>query len=358
MDYSNKIKKTIKSLEQISKNQGVDLNQEIDSLEKKLTRIQPDQYSEWQQEKKEHSPWDRVKIARTLERPKPQDYIHYLIKDFVPLQGDRLGHDDQAILGGIGYLKDIPVTAISTRRGKELKGNMDANFGMPHPEGYRKALRLAKQAEKFKRPVLFFVDTPGAFCGIGAEERGISEAIARNLFELSDLNVPTLTVITGEGGSGGALALSVANKIYMMENSILSVISPEGCASILFKDSSRAEQAAESLRLTAYDLFELGVVDEIQKETDDFNSNPEPTLKELEEALYNDIFHFSFMDEEKMKEQRYNKYRSIGFFETDKNQLPEKILNTVNGNGKATGKKPGSSGTNVLKDIARLLGLK
>jgi len=358
MDYTSKIKKTIKSLEQISKNQGVDLNEEINSLEKKLTKIDPEKYTEWQEKKKGHTPWERVKIARTLERPKPQDYIEHLIQDFIPLHGDRLGHDDNAIVGGIGYLKDIPVTAISTRRGKELKGNMDANFGMPHPDGYRKALRLAKQAEKFNRPVLFFVDTPGAYCGIGAEERGISEAIARNLFELSDLNVPAFTVITGEGGSGGALALSVSNKIYMMENAILSVISPEGCASILFKDSARAEQAAESLRLTAYDLFELGIADEIQKEREDFNSNPQPTMKDLEENLYNDIFHFSFMDKEKMKTQRYNKYRSIGFFETDKNQLPEKILNTVNGNGDQSGKKTNGHSGNFLKDMARLLGLK
>lgn len=355
MEYTNKIKKTIKSLEQISKSQGVDLNEEINSLEKKLTKIQPEKYSEWQEQKKGHTPWERVKIARTLERPKPQDYIEYLIQDFIPLHGDRLGHDDNAILGGIGYLKDIPVTAISTRRGKELKGNMDANFGMPHPEGYRKALRLAKQAEKFKRPVVFFVDTPGAFCGIGAEERGIAESIARNLFELSDLNVPTFTVITGEGGSGGALALSVSNKLYMMENAIFSVISPEGAASILFKDASKAEQAAESLRLTAYDLFELGIVDEIQKETEDFDTNPQPTMQELEKMLYNDIFHFSFMDEEKMKDQRYNKYRSIGFFETDKNQLPDKILNEVNKNG---GAKTAAEGKTFLKELARLLGLK
>lgn len=355
MEYTNKIKKTIKSLEQISRTRGVDLNEEINSLEKKLSKVQPEKYTEWQEQKKGHTPWERVKIARTLERPKPQDYIEHLIKDFVPLHGDRLGHDDNAILGGIGYLKDIPVTAISTRRGKELRGNMDANFGMPHPEGYRKALRLARQAEKFKRPVIFFVDTPGAYCGIGAEERGISEAIARNLFELSDLNVPTFTVITGEGGSGGALALSVSNKLYMMENAILSVISPEGCASILFKDASKAEQAADSLKLTAYDLFELGIVDEIQKEAEDFDTNPQPTLQELEKMLYNDIFHYSFMDEQKMKNQRYNKYRSIGFFETDKNQLPEKILNGASGNGKASG---GEGGAGFLKELARLLGLK
>ncbi len=355
MEYTNKIKKTIKSLEQLSKSQGVDLNEEISSLEKKLSKIQPEKYSEWQDQKKRRTPWERVKIARTLERPKPQDYLEMIIKDFIPFHGDRLGHDDHAIVGGIGYLKDIPVTAISTRRGKDLKGNMEANFGMPHPEGYRKALRLAKQAEKFRRPVLFFVDTPGAYCGIGAEERGIAEAIAKNLYELSDLNVPILTVITGEGGSGGALALSVANKIYMMENAVLSVISPEGCASILFKDASKAEEAAASLRLTAYDLYEMGIIDEIQGEKDDFNDNPQPTLKELEQKLYNDIFHYAFMDEEKMKDQRYQKYRSIGFFETDKNQFPEKILPGTNAN-----KNKGNSqkGNHFFRDLRRLFGLK
>jgi acetyl-CoA carboxylase carboxyl transferase subunit alpha len=353
MDYTNKIKKTIKSLEQLSKTQGLDLNDEINSLEKKLANIYPEQDSHYQEEKKEHTPWERVKIARHLERPKPQDFIEKMIKDFIPFHGDRLAGDDNAVIGGIGYLKDIPVTAIGTKRGKELKENMNSNFGMPHPEGYRKALRLARQAEKFRRPVIFFVDTPGAFCGIEAEERGIAESIAKNLFEFSDLNVPTFTVITGEGGSGGALALSVSNKIYMMENAILSVISPEGCASIIFKDSARAEEAATSLRLTAFDLFELGIVDEIIEEDKNFENDMKSTLEKLETKLYDDVFRYSFMDEEKMKNQRYSKYRSIGFFEAQKSQMPEKLLNPSNGssNGSDTGK-------NFLSDLARFLGLK
>jgi acetyl-CoA carboxylase carboxyl transferase subunit alpha len=353
MDYTNKIKKTIKSLQQLSKNQGVDLNDEINSLEQKLADIYPEQDSHYQEEKKQFTPWERVKKARLLERPKPQDFIEYMIKDFIPFHGDRLVRDDNAIIGGIGYLKDLPVTAIGTRRGKDLKGNMNSNFGMPHPEGYRKALRLARQAEKFKRPVIFFVDTPGAFCGIEAEERGIAEAIARNLFELSDLNVPTFTVITGEGGSGGALALCVSNKIYMMKNAIFSVISPEGCASIIFKDSSRAEEAATSLRLTAFDLFELGIVDKIIEEDKDFETNMKPTLDRLEELLYNDIFRYSFMDEEKMKDQRYNKYRSIGFFETQTTLLTDKILTGNNGNKSST-----VNGFTFLNQVAKFFGLK
>lgn len=353
MDYTNKIKKTIKSLEQLSKNQGVDLNDEINSLEKKLANIYPEQDNHYQEEKREHTPWERVKLARAQERAKPQDYINHIIKDFLPFHGDRLIGDDNAIMGGIGYLKDIPVTAISTKRGKDLKSNMHTNFGMPHPEGYRKALRLARQAEKFRRPILFFVDTPGAFCGIEAEERGIAESIAKNLYELSDLNVPTFTVITGEGGSGGALALTVSNKIYMMENAIFSVISPEGCASIIFKDSARAEEAATSLRLTAFDLFELGIVDKIVEEDKDFENNIKPTLDKLEDIIYDDVFRYSFMDEQKMKDQRYNKYRSIGFFEAQKSQIPEKLLNA--GNGSSNGNEENK---NFLDDLAKFFGLK
>jgi acetyl-CoA carboxylase carboxyl transferase subunit alpha len=324
MPYASKIKKTIKNLEKLSETQDVDFSSEISSLEKKLSQLDKRKSGELEDIKKDHTPWERVKIARRLERPKPQDYIYGLIKDFIELHGDRNFGDDNAIIGGIGYLDDMPVTVVATRRGKEINENMKSNFGMPHPEGYRKALRLAKQAEKFNRPVLFFVDTPGAFPGIGAEERGISEAIAHNLYELSDLKVPSLTVITGEGGSGGALALSVSNKIYMMQNAILSVISPEGCASILFKDSTQAAKAAESLKLTAFDLYELGIIDQVVEEHDDFEDKPDKTFKRLEQILYKDLTDFMLMDKEKLAKHRYNKYRHIGFFETNNlmNNLP------------------------------------
>ena len=316
MPYTNKIKKTIKNLEKLSDTQGVDFSEEIESLEKKITQLNKREPDKWKEAKHKHTPWERVKMTRSLERPKPNDYIFGILKNFVELHGDRSSGDDSAIIGGIGWLKDIPVTAIGTRRGKELKENMRVNFGMVHPEGYRKALRLAKQAERFNRPVLFFVDTPGAFCGIEAEERGISEAIARNLYEFSDLEVPTLTVITGEGGSGGALGLTVANKIYMMENSTLSVISPEGCASILFKDSSKADEAASSLKLTPYDLYELGIIDEIVAEDKDFENKPNNTFHHLEKTLYKDVSEFIIMNKRKLTDQRYEKYRHIGFFET------------------------------------------
>ena len=315
MPHTNKIRKTIKNLEKLSENQGIDFTEEIASLEKKISQLNKGEPDKWLEAKNKHTPWERVKLTRSLERPKPNDYILNITNNFIETHGDRLSGDDTAIIGGIGYLKDIPVTAIGTRRGKELKENMRVNFGMVHPEGYRKALRLAKQAEKFNRPVLFFVDTPGAFCGIGAEERGISEAIARNLYELSDLKVPVFTTITGEGGSGGALGLTVANKIYMLENATLSVISPEGYASILFKDSSKADEAAGSLKLIPYDLYELGIIDEIIPEKDDFENNPDEVFKNLENMLYKDVTQYMLMNKNKLCNQRYEKYRSIGFFE-------------------------------------------
>jgi acetyl-CoA carboxylase carboxyl transferase subunit alpha len=344
MPYASKIRKTIKNLEKLSETQDMDFREEIDSLEKKLNQLDKRRSGEFEDVKKGHTPWERVKIARTLERPKPQDYIEHLIRDFMELHGDRNFGDDAAIIGGVGFLDDLPVTCIATRRGKEIKENMRSNFGMPHPEGYRKALRLALQAEKFNRPVLFFVDTPGAYPGIGAEERGISEAIARNLFELSDLEVPTFTVITGEGGSGGALALSVSNKIYMMQNAILSVISPEGCASILFKDSSQASKAAKSLKLTAFDLYELGIIDQVVEENEDFDDKPEKTFKRLEKLIYKDLTEYMLMDKEKLARHRYNKYRNIGFFDTG-GILPESIA------------QPAKKNT-FLNDMARFFGFK
>jgi len=222
---------------------------------------------------------------------------------------------------------------------------MDCNFGMPHPEGYRKALRLAKQAEKFKRPVIFFIDTPGAFCGIDAEERGISEAIAKSLYELSSLKVPVISIITGEGGSGGALALAVANQIYMMENAVFSVISPEGCASILFKDASKANIAAESLKLTSFDLLELGIIDKIIEENDNFELSPQNTFKKLEEILYNDLLELMLLEASQIVSLKYEKYRKIGFFEKF-----ESPLNTFGENK--------DSKKNLTQEIGRFFGFK
>lgn len=212
--------------------------------------------------------YDRVKLARESSRPTGLDYIRNIFSDFIEMHGDRRFADDQAIVGGVAFLNGKPVTVIAIEKGHTAKERAKRNFGAPHPEGYRKALRLMKQAEKFGRPIICFVDTSGAYCGIGAEARGQGEAIAENLCEMSTLCVPIISVLIGEGGSGGALALAVADRVWMMQNSVYSVISPEGCASILWKDASKAKEAAQSLKLTAEDARALGIAERILSETD------------------------------------------------------------------------------------------
>ena len=212
------------------------------------------------------SAWDRVTIARKAERPKSLDYINKIFTNFIELHGDRNFGDDKSIIGGIAELDGIPVTIIGEQKGKNAKENIERNFGMPNPEGYRKALRLMKQAEKFNRPIITFIDTPGAYPGIGAEERGQGEAIAKNLLEMSRLQVPVICVVIGEGSSGGALAIGVGNKIIMLENAVYSILSPEGFASILYKDSSKSSEAAEKMKITSKELKKLGVIDNIVKE--------------------------------------------------------------------------------------------
>ncbi|MBU9746482.1 acetyl-CoA carboxylase carboxyltransferase subunit alpha [Lachnospiraceae bacterium ASD3451] len=224
--------------------------------------------------------WDRVRTARMPERATAMDYIQTLFEDFMELHGDRAFRDDGAIVGGLAWMDEIPVTVIGQQKGRNTKENVSRNFGMPNPEGYRKALRLMKQAEKFGRPVITFVDTPGAFCGLEAEERGQGEAIARNLLEMSALKVPVLCIVIGEGGSGGALALAVGNEVWMMENAVYSVLSPEGFASILWKDSKRCDEAAEVMKITAPDLLRLKVIDKIIPE-------PEPAMPHNLEAVCN-----------------------------------------------------------------------
>ena len=248
--------------------------------------------------------WDRVLEARKADRPKALDYINNLFDDFMEMHGDRLFSDDKAIIGGIATFENIPVTVIGEQKGKSTKENMERNFGMPNPEGYRKALRLMKQAEKFNRPIITFIDTPGAYPGLGAEERGQGEAIARNLLEMSSIEVPIICVVIGEGSSGGALAVGVGDRILMLENSIYSVLSPEGFASILYKDSSLYKKAAKEMKITAKDLKKLGIVDEIIKEEDIFNNTKKAISKNLKELLS--------LDKSKLVENRYQKYRKIG----------------------------------------------
>ncbi len=248
--------------------------------------------------------WDRVLKARNPDRPRTIDYIENIFEDFIEFHGDRLYGDDKAIVGGIAKIDEYIVTVIGEQKGKTTKENMERNFGMPNPEGYRKALRLMKQAEKFKRPIITFIDTPGAYPGIGAEERGQGEAIARNLLEMSRLQVPIICVVIGEGSSGGALAIGVGDKIIMLENSIYSVLSPEGFASILYKDGTQYERAAKEMKITAKDLKDLEIIDEIVKEDNIFENTKKSILKNLKVLQKQTI--------EELINNRYEKYRVIG----------------------------------------------
>lgn len=258
------------------------------------------------------SAWDRVQISRRKDRPVGADYIEALFTDFVEFHGDRYFKDDKAIIGGIARFHGMPVTVIAQAKGRNTKENIERNFGMPSPDGYRKALRLMKQAEKFDRPVICFVDTPGAFCGLEAEERGQGEAIARNLFEMSGLKVPVLSVVIGEGGSGGALAMATSDEVWMLENSIYSILSPEGFASILWKDSKRAEEAAGVMKLTAAHLLKAGIVEKVFEEPEHFTVD---NLKELTDKMDKCMQEFLethlLLSKEELTEKRYQRFRKM-----------------------------------------------
>ena len=263
-------------------------------------------------EKKQLSAWEKVQIARSSKRPSALDYIGYLTKDFYELHGDRAYRDDGAIVGGIAFFGKQPVTVIGQQKGATTKENIVRNFGMPYPEGYRKALRLMKQAEKFHRPVLCLVDTPGAYCGIGAEERGQGEAIAKNLFEMADLKVPVLSIVIGEGGSGGALALAAGNEVWMLENSVYSILSPEGFASILWKDASKAEKAAQVMKLTAQDLKELGIIEQILPEFPIVSGdNMNRVTLYMKRKIAGFLVKYQQMSGEELAEQRYQRFRGM-----------------------------------------------
>nr|WP_295969893.1 acetyl-CoA carboxylase carboxyl transferase subunit alpha [uncultured Bacillus sp.] len=302
------LRKKIADLKEFTKNADVDLSMEIEKLEKRLLKLEKDIYDHLQ-------PWDRVQIARHPGRPTTLDYISLLFTDFFECHGDRAFADDAAIVGGIAKFKGIPITVVGHQRGKDTKENIRRNFGMPHPEGFRKALRLMKQADKFNRPIICFIDTKGAFPGKTAEERGQSEAIARNLLEMAGFKVPIICMVIGEGGSGGALALGIGNHIHMLENSTYSVISPEGAASILWKDSGLAIQAAESMKITAPDLKELGVIDQIIPE---IKGGAHKDMKEqaahIEKVLVESLKELMNWDKEELVSRRYDKYKKIGEF--------------------------------------------
>ncbi len=256
--------------------------------------------------------WDRVVLARQFERPKAGDYIKKIFDEFIEFHGDRSFGDDKAIIGGIAKLGKIPVTVIGEQKGKNAKENIEVNFGMPSPEGYRKALRLMKQAEKFERPIITFIDTPGAYPGMGAEERGQGEAIARNIMEMSNLKVPVICVIIGEGSSGGALAIGVGDKILMLENAVYSILSPEGFASILYKDSSKAKDAAANMKMTAEDLKTLGIIDDIILEPEEgAQADFEKVSNDIKKYLQENIEILSKLSKEDLVSKRYEKFRCM-----------------------------------------------
>ncbi len=300
------LKTKIEELKKFTEEKGIDLTGEITKLEERLEQLENDIYGNIQ-------PWDRVQIARHSERPTTLDYISHLFTDFIELHGDRYYGDDEAIVAGIAKFQGTAVTVIGHQRGKDTKENIRRNFGMPHPEGYRKALRLMKQAEKFHRPIICFIDTKGAYPGKAAEERGQSEAIAKNLLEMAGITVPIICIVIGEGGSGGALALGVGNYIHMLENSTYSVISPEGAAALLWKDASLAKRAAETMRITAPDLKELNVIDEIIPEVrGGAHRDIEKQAVAIEKVLEKSLVHLSELSENELIEHRYEKFKKIG----------------------------------------------
>jgi acetyl-CoA carboxylase carboxyl transferase subunit alpha len=300
------LRKKILELKEFTERADVDLSSEITKLEARLEKLEQDIYENMK-------PWDRVQLARLQTRPTTLDYIPHLFTDFLEWHGDRTFRDDEAIVAGIAKFHGLPITIIGHQRGRDTKENIRRNFGMPHPEGYRKALRLMKQAEKFHRPIICFIDTKGAYPGKAAEERGQSEAIAKNLFEMASLKVPVVCVVIGEGGSGGALALGVGNRIYMLENSTYSVISPEGAASILWRDASFAKQAAESMKITAADLKELGVIDEIIPEIKGgAHKDVKIQAEEIEKMLIGSLKELLKLSEEELVNDRYERFKGIG----------------------------------------------
>lgn len=303
-----KLREKINELEEYTAINDVDLSSEIVNLKNRLAKLEKDIYESME-------PWDRVQVARHPERPTTKDYITRLFEDFLEFHGDRNFGDDEAIIGGIASFEETSITIIGHQRGKGTKENVKRNFGMPHPEGYRKALRLMKQAEKFNRPVICFIDTKGAYPGKAAEERGQSEAIARNLVEMAGLKVPVISIVIGEGGSGGALALGVANHIHMLENATYSVISPEGAASILWKDPKLAKQAAEAMKITAPDLKGMNIIDEIIPEVfGGAHRDCEEQAVEIRETLRRSLKELCGLSSQELIDNRYEKFRSIGEF--------------------------------------------
>ncbi|CAC7294114.1 Acetyl-coenzyme A carboxyl transferase alpha chain [Staphylococcus aureus] len=302
------IRNKIESLKESQDKNDVDLQEEIDMLEASLERETKKIYTNLK-------PWDRVQIARLQERPTILDYIPYIFDSFMELHGDRNFRDDPAMIGGIGFLNGRAVTVIGQQRGKDTKDNIYRNFGMSHPEGYRKALRLMKQAEKFNRPIFTFIDTKGAYPGKAAEERGQSESIATNLIEMASLKVPVIAIVIGEGGSGGALGIGIANKVLMLENSTYSVISPEGAAALLWKDSNLAKIAAETMKITAHDIKQLGIIDDVISEPlGGAHKDIEQQALAIKSAFVEQLDSLESLSRDEIANDRFEKFRNIGSY--------------------------------------------
>jgi len=298
----------IREMRQLAAEWGDNARQELKRLKRKRQRIFNETYTKL-------TPWQRTLLARHPDRPYTLDYVSLIFSDFIELRGDRKFADDAAIVGGLATLNGQKVIVIGHQKGRGTKENISRNFGMSNPEGFRKALRIMKMAEKFRKPVITFIDTPGAYPGLGAEERGQAEAIARNIYEMMVLRVPILAIVAGEGGSGGALALGVSDRLLMLENSIYSVISPEACAAILWKDHTKASDVASALRMTAQDLFKLKITDEILKEPiGGAHRNPLMTAHIVRRAIVRHLNQLSFVSEDKLLEERYKRYRQYGIF--------------------------------------------
>ena len=299
----------IAELKKFSEDSSVDLSAEINKLTRKLKEIKQEIYGNL-------TAWQRVQIARHPERPYTLDYVDMILDNYVELHGDRSFSDDKALVVGLGQFNGTKVAWLGHQKGRETKENIERNFGCAHPEGYRKALRIMKMAEKFSLPILIFIDTPGAYPGIGAEERGQAQVIATNLEEMMGIKTPILIYVIGEGGSGGALGVGVGDKVSMLENAYYSVISPEGCAAILWRDSKNAPEAAESLKLTAQELKQRGIIDEIIEEPlGGAHRDPKQMSRMLSKVIMSDLKNFSGIDNARMLKKRYDKFRSIGEFQ-------------------------------------------
>ncbi|MBX6394283.1 MAG: acetyl-CoA carboxylase carboxyltransferase subunit alpha [Alicyclobacillaceae bacterium] len=302
------LERRIEELKRFMETEKIDLRDEVARLEERAKHLAEEIYSNL-------TPYQKVQIARHPERPTTLDYIHGCLDVFLELHGDRAYGDDQAVVGGIGLLEGRAVTVVGHQRGRDTKENLMRNFGMPHPEGFRKALRLMKEAERFGRPVICFIDTSGAYPGITSEERGIGMAIAQNLMEMAELASPVLCVVTGEGGSGGALALGVGDRVYMLEHAVYSVISVEGAAALLWKDASLAPKAAESMRITAQDLLSLGVIDGVIEEPlGGAHKDPATMVARVKQVLVQGLDELAKTPVDELKRLRYDKYRKMGCF--------------------------------------------